>query len=138
MKHWLQPPDSRICGQLAIACLTNKTPKQAIEVIGHDHGTTTKELISALRKFGWRPVGKRCIPNQRLIDVESHLLAQVRNEIQSGWHWVAIGPSTQGPLVYDGTEDSPYLIENYMRFLSHMKGNCRITSYLPVRKIGER
>ncbi len=52
MKPLFQPVGSRLCGQTCVAMIADVSLSDAIKAVGHAHGTTTRELASALRKFG--------------------------------------------------------------------------------------
>ena len=52
MKLVLQPPDSWQCGQACVAMAAGVSLKRAVETIGHDEDTTTREVVRALRQLG--------------------------------------------------------------------------------------
>lgn len=52
MKLVLQPEGSSQCGQACIAMIAGVSLKRAIEAVGHEHGTNTGEVVSALRTLG--------------------------------------------------------------------------------------
>lgn len=90
MQHIQQPEDSRLCGQTCLAMVLDLSLEEAIQLIGHDKGTTTRELVAALRKMGLRPSGK-------LIRGEPSNLSIVKivgRQQTVGWHWAVYNYGT--------------------------------------------
>src|SRR5574337_1067996 len=91
-----QPEDCSLCGQTAVAVIVGCSLDEAIRAVGHKHGTTTRDLVRALRLFGvscedrCRPMPGRVAPNLGL--------AQVHTPERSGWHWVVV----HAGRIYDG------------------------------------
>ena len=60
-KQWgaeaVQPPDTTICGQVAVALITGAPLSLVITMFGHSHTTRTKEIVRALTYFGYRTDG---------------------------------------------------------------------------------
>ena len=56
-----QPPDSKMCGQACLAMLCGISLEEAVALIGHAHGTKTKEIIQALRILGVKVNSDRLI-----------------------------------------------------------------------------
>jgi hypothetical protein len=52
MKLQLQPRGSKICGQCCVAMVAGVDVRQSIAQIGHMHGTSARELGTALRALG--------------------------------------------------------------------------------------
>jgi len=48
----IQPKGSSICGHCCVAMITGKPLETVIKVIGHQHGTRTKEIHKAFGAFG--------------------------------------------------------------------------------------
>lgn len=97
--------------------------KQVISAIGHSNGTTTKELVSALRLFGiesdyrLRRVGrvKPVLPKRAILVI--HRPPELQNGRREKWHWM---------LTWDGEIFDPgnRWPDGYP--------NWRITSYLEI------
>ena len=47
-RHIIQPPESSLCGHCCVAMAAGVGVERVIEEIGHEDGTTTKELVAAL------------------------------------------------------------------------------------------
>ena len=125
MRHLLQPSGSRVCGQVAVAVLTDKPVEEIYQLVGHKHCTKTRELIDALAKLGLVTTS-RCIPATRFVEIPHLALVQVHEKNRSGWHWIAMSDGR----VYDGNLPGDISLGNYQLYLR----DCgrRITSYLPV------
>ena len=74
MKHVRQPPNSNCCGQACLAMLCHISLPAACRLIGHSHGTHTKEIVTVLRRHGWkcpdrlvRMSAKRAVPDVALV-----------------------------------------------------------------------
>jgi hypothetical protein len=124
MKLITQPEDSSLCGQACVAMVAGISLKQAVEVIGHESSTTTRELVKALRERGvdcdnrLRRVGriKPVLPKRAIIVI--HRPKELQNGRREKWHWM---------LTWDGVIMDPgnRWPEGYP--------NWRITSYLEIR-----
>jgi hypothetical protein len=126
MKFYAQA-DKRNCGQIAVASITERTVEEIEQIVGHSHGTKTKELAAALRACGFQ-CGSRAV---RINGLWSDTLgiAQVRSDRRSGWHWIAVGTGH----VWDGhSESGPWPIFDYLDECS--KHGFRITSLLEVKR----
>ena len=129
VRHVLQPDDSRVCGQVAVAVITGKTLEEVCVVVGHRKSTKTRDLIAALKELKRDCAGSRCIPTRSFFDEkEGTFLAQVRGtcitDVKCNWHWAAV----HGGLVYDGNEEGPVPLRLYQ----HLPGRI-ITSILEVK-----
>ena len=51
MKLVTQPPNSKLCGQCCVAMLAGITLDESIQIIGHQKGTRTKDLVKAFQKL---------------------------------------------------------------------------------------
>jgi len=87
IKPVFQPAGSRLCGHACVAMVVGVPLEEVIAVIGHSHGTKTKELVSALRCFG-------VVCSNRLRVVKTTLpdlcIAEQPNKTGSNWHWVVM------------------------------------------------
>lgn len=52
MKLILQPEGSALCGQACVAMAAGVSLERAIDAVGHEGGTGTKEVVEALRDLG--------------------------------------------------------------------------------------
>lgn len=52
IRRLVQPDGSELCGQVCVAMAAGVSLPKAIEAVGHDRGTTTREIVRALRTFG--------------------------------------------------------------------------------------
>lgn len=96
-------------------------------MIPHNHGTRTKELVRALRHFGYT-CPDYCTQRKPI----TFGLAQLHTfgpKAHHGWHWVAIGFG----MVWDGHEYGPVPLADYQK--QEADGGRRITSFLPVIKL---
>ena len=131
MKHVRQNGKTN-CGQIAVACLTGKPVEEIEALVGHAHGSKTRELAKVLRALGYSCLS-RCVPHFRFAKPPAFGLAQMRDEKRkSGWHWVAIGEG----FVWDGALKSPVAASKYEAVISEYPflPRGRITSYLPVTR----
>ena len=100
MKTWIaQPPNKKVCGQVAVAVITGKPLDEVIRVIGKKGCTKTKDIVKGLRKLGSHCAGKV----QRMKGTVPLGIAQVRKKGRSGWHWVVI----EGDKIWDGHFGTP-------------------------------
>lgn len=127
MIHYRQS-GKRNCGQIAVAALTEKTVEEIELLIGHSHGTRTKELVAVLKRLNYG-VADHCISHLRYIHEPMNCIAQVHGN-KSGWHWIAISHG----IVYDGHLLAPEPIAEYRKYIAN-RHDGRITSYLPVTRV---
>jgi hypothetical protein len=111
------------CGQLAVAMLTERPLAEITQLVAHEHGTKTRELIAALRALGYR-CGDRC--QRKPVDFG---LAQVHQGKKHSWHWIAVS----GGRVGDGCDSSLVSLTDYLLYLKGIGG--KITSYLAVENL---
>jgi hypothetical protein len=120
-RKWIKQGSKRNCGQIAVAVITGESLEKVSYVIGHDHGTKTKELAKALRFFGYDCPDRL----QRLKERPKLAIAKLSTYGKSSWHWVVI----DGDKIYDGVNGTESGTVNWTW------SNCkRITSYLPIKK----
>lgn len=126
MKCVRQPDNSRLCGQACLATISGKSLKEIVKIVGHKHGTKTKELISILQKFGFSPDSKlRVVKKDKL--VPKFCILKLKYKDRSSWHWVVY----KDRVIYD-----PALGKfNSKDFYNHHKKTTRISSYLDIDKI---
>jgi hypothetical protein len=109
VKHYKQQGAKRNCGQIAVAALTGKTVEEIEAVVGHSHGTKTKELAEALRRLGCL-CDDRARPLSQFVSWPDTALLQVRGGGRPGWHWVAY----EKGMVCDGHQDGPMTLSDYV------------------------
>lgn len=95
--------------------LAGVTLSEAVVLIGHKHGTKTRELVRVLRSLGWE-CGGRMIPlRSKLYVTLDHALVKWSYSFTSGWHWVVVHDGRMydpSPCPYAGCYGRPtsYLI----------------------------
>lgn len=115
----------RNCGQIAVASLLNQTVEHIETLVGHSHGTTTRELSAAIRKLGFH-CSRRCKVWNQKAPLPQMCIAQLHVDGKSGWHWVAIAHG----IVADGQLAKLVSLKKYMDD-SWLLG-YRLTSFLEV------
>jgi|GEM_PF-3231900 len=114
-----------MCGQCCVAMLTGSSLKRVLYIVGHDHGTKTKELALAIRLLGFD-----CRDRLRHVKhVVKHLyktdraLVKLTIKHSSSWHWVAWIENK----IYDPSKSYPVSL-----FSSIDNERIRPTSYLEI------
>lgn len=119
MRAWVaQPPDTHICGQIALAVITGMSLLDAIQLVGHEKGTKTREIVRALRGLGYTcpdRLGRAKEPPDLGLGALRRLTGR------GDWHWVVF----DGPFVWDGAYGKA---DGTVEWPEHM----RIFSYLPI------
>ena len=93
----IQPERTRLCGHACVATLVDRRLETVVAEIGHERGTRTRELVSALKRWGWVPeLGARLrrVPKDGLVPTHVRGLANTRwdraygaPKLASGGHW---------------------------------------------------
>jgi hypothetical protein len=91
LKPIYQPEGSNLCGQTCVAMIVGRTLEAVIMVFGHRHATKTRELVSALREYGFRCEDRltrkrKGLPFPKLCIVKVLWHAAGSKRLQS--HWV--------------------------------------------------
>jgi hypothetical protein len=86
-----QPPNSNLCGQACVAMIARVPLEGAIIMFGHEHRTRTREIVSVLRKYGFRCEDRlirkrKCLPFPRLCIVK--ILWRDASTRKQGSHWI--------------------------------------------------
>ena len=118
MRTWIkQKPKTRCCGHIAVAVIAGITLEASKKLIHKRGGTTTKNLVTALRKLGFKcPDRCRKMPRPPLG------IGQLKKPTRKrGWHWIVV----DGDRIYDGIHGNPDGTVNW-------EADWKITSYLPV------
>jgi hypothetical protein len=120
MRTWIQQkPNKKNCGVIAVAVVASIPVNVAAEHIGKDGSTTTKQLVKALRKLGYKcPKRLKVIPRPPLA------IAKLSRPNHKSWHWVVV----DGEKIFDGINGKPDGTVDWNR-------GDRITSYLPITTI---
>lgn len=120
MRTWIpQNPKKKNCGVIAVAVIANIPVNVAAEHIGKDGATTTKQIVKALRKLGYKcPDRLRAKPKPELA-----IAKLIDPKRKSGWHWVVV----DGDKIYDGINGNADGTVNW-------KDGWRMTSYLSISK----
>lgn len=121
-RSWIkQFPDTKNCGQIALAVITGLTLRNIYSLIGHTNGTKSKEIIKVLKLLGYNCPDK-C---KRLKNKPKLAIAKLRHpKEKSNWHWIVI----DGDKIWDG------LMGNKDGTVTWNKGH-KITSYLPIEEL---
>jgi len=117
----------RNCGQIAVAVVTGKTVAEIEAIVGHCHGTKTKELVSVLRFLNYACADK-CRRKPDDVPVPTLALAQLRRPGRAGWHWIVVADN----MVYDGHYYEAEPLAAYIAVRTAL--GERITSWLPIVK----
>lgn len=119
MKLILAPPGSALCGQACVAMAAGVSLRRAIEAVGHERGTHTRDVVRGLEALDVT-CSDRClrVSKHRPVPVPRALLAFKRGPRLA--HWM---------LLWDGRVYDPggWWPDNMREW--------RMTSYLPI---GER
>lgn len=123
--------DKRNCGQIAVAVLTGKTVGDIETIIGHCHGTRTKELRYALISQGYTCPERRPVVKEFPGAFAFGIIRLRANGKKSGGHWVAVAYGK----AWDGASGGPMLICDYAVLCSNR--SWHITAYLPVHPLNQ-
>jgi hypothetical protein len=129
--QFIEQKNRRNCGHIAVAVLTSTPLEKVTEIIGHKHGTKTKELVKALRALGF--VCHDRVKPGWAASLHGFGIGQLHKPGRAGWHWIAIADG----MVYDGNRSGPMTFEDYTRYQINVE-NARITSFLIVTRPGGR
>lgn len=88
MVHIKQPPGSALCGQAVLAMAGQVSLDRAIEVIGHDGATTTKEIVGGLRTLGIGCANRLKVCKRNMPVFPKRCVVAMRNKQETRWHWV--------------------------------------------------
>ena len=119
-----QPKGSHICGQVAVSNLTGRPLKEVVSLVGHAHGTKTKELVKVLRKLGFSCKNK-CVRCRGLVPPNA-LLQLHEDGDKRHWHWLAM----KNGRILDGAT----MKSSKDEFDINLFSGAVITSYLEVWK----
>lgn len=124
--RWIEQFDKRNCGQIAVAVLSGKPLAEIEKIVGHDHGTRTKDLSRALSECDLsaprRRKASRQWPSKRWIGI-AHTRAKDK---KTGGHWIVIHRGK----VYDGCAMRVMTIEDYKSEIDNH--GWKLTALLPV------
>jgi hypothetical protein len=93
VKRVKQPDGSRVCGQVAVATLLQISLDEACELVGHRHGTKTRELARVFRDHGWscryflRPYDPNAPPPGTAL-FKFSMRDLTTGRLSRRWHWV--------------------------------------------------
>lgn len=76
------------CGQACVAMIAGISLKKAIEVVGKKGGTTTKDLVKALRKLGFKCGDRLKFDEPVFLAIVKEKFAKHEHEWDWHWHWV--------------------------------------------------
>lgn len=84
-RHKVQPFGSALCGQCCIAILAKIPLSLAIELVGHEGKTTTREIHDALVLLGFDCSSR--LSKYSVNPPENVIVKCARNPRQNNWHW---------------------------------------------------
>lgn len=119
--HIEQPTESHLCGQACVAMCLGITLDEAIERIGHNRSTRTREIVTALGAVAAerRLVARRAEPEDALLKVT--WAGRPRRS-----HWVI----RRGCTIHDPALRGAVLRATYDRMITRVGG--RVTSSLKL------
>jgi hypothetical protein len=127
IEHIRQPGGSKVCGHSCLAMILGIPLEQAIGLIGHRHGTRTREL---LKHLGTRALDSRLrVITKKLILPDFALLKVRWADITFGHYVLKIHKLVHDPELPIGVP-----IEDWNLWIISMHG--KVTSYLPVSHCG--
>ncbi len=91
IEHLRQPAGSRLCGQTCVAMVAGVSIDKAVEVIGHTHGTRTREISAGLNKLGFL-----CDSKLKVLSKTKPLLEQLPDLAIVNSRWKAEHRKTPG------------------------------------------
>jgi hypothetical protein len=101
----------------------DKSLEEILKMVGHKHGTTTKEIVKVLDSCGIKSDNKlKLVKSDRL--VPNVAILKLKHKNHSNWHWVVFNNG----LIYDpatGIFHSKELHLNYSKYV-------RISSYIGI------
>ena len=122
-----QPTGSRQYGHACLSMITKISIEDIVKVVGHDHSTKVKELISILRVLGHEPSDKliRVSKKRGLPDV-AILITRYSGIKRGNWHWVVL----YNKHIYDPLQWYPIPYEHYIK-----EWDAQVTSYIKINKL---
>jgi len=134
--HQQQPPNKKTCGQTCVSMITRWSVGLIQEITGKRGPTQTKDLVKALRNFGWDCDNRLCrLPRDYFFFADkidyslSILKVRRKNKPNGSWHWVVI----EGKHIYDPNLSKPMPVQDYLHLLDYDKRE--ISSQLRVYEL---
>ena len=116
MKLIAQPIASDLCGQCCVAMAAGVSVRRAREIIGHDGGTETREVVRALRSLGVSCADRLVRISRNRPNLPTRAIVTIQEQGKRA-HWM---------LTWDGTMYDPG-----QRWPEGYPG-WRITSFLEI------
>jgi hypothetical protein len=94
MKLVLQPEGSDLCGQACVAMVAAVSLRRAIEATGHEHATTTGDVVGALETLGIECHGKLVRLSRKRPNIPTRAMVHIcRSEViserrRAASHWM--------------------------------------------------
>lgn len=118
MRHVRQPKNEGYCGQACIAMIADISLEVAKKVTRpRGRGTTTAELVKALRRLGFSCPDKMTRLSRKDWNIEGLAIVRMNHRRSGRWHWLVVD---DGKLL----DPSPYGLSVF----------SKISSYLPIRR----
>ncbi len=123
-----QPKDSKICGHCCLSMITGKSTKAIIKLIGHEEGTTTKELVNVLKKLKIKSE-KRLKVIKDYSELPEKAILKIKYKYTINWHWVVFYKG----FIYDpGTIRGGVYKLDKLRSKGKYPKTVKISSYLEI------
>ncbi len=132
IKHRMQPPASRVCGQTFIAMLLDVNVDKAARIIGRRGGTTTMMLSAFLRSYGFE-CGDYLTRTTKNWEKPDLCIIKLTFDGQRSGHWILWNGETK--QYHDPALTEPVDEDIYEAWLPTTLKNARITSYLALKKV---
>jgi hypothetical protein len=121
-----QPEGSRVCGHCCVAMITGASLSDVYAIIGHRHGTSSREIAHALQYLGHRCDGHLHVLSSRrlLADLPSFCMAVIKWTHKTS-HWVVHSdglfycPAMGMFPLKDWPFDEPGFFSSYMEIDPH-------------------
>ena len=89
LKMIRQPDDTMVCGQCCLAMLLGISLREIKKTIGHSRGTQTREIVTALNRYGVINSGKLLrICKKRNLPEIAIVKVKIKGWHVNGWHWI--------------------------------------------------
>lgn len=120
----IKQPDDHTCGQCCIAMATGKTLVEAIEIVGHAHGTKRAEIVAALKRCGLSVVETHvpAVPRPLRDRISKRCILQVCYQKVEDCHWIYFDGEFKDPDPLNRFDEQKHLIAS-MIDLTGNEGN---------------
>lgn len=127
MKVVMQPHPSSCCGQACVATIANKTLEESIAVFGKASGTSTSDMVDALKKFNI-PCASAIVRISKRNQKSDVCIVRLHFKDAKHTHWVVFVRKTDE----NGLPHDIYLDPSWGVMQGYHAEYVRETSFLPV------